>query len=99
MTSKQLGSKHEQEVSMEKVSQSVSSRYTVDVDTGVWVSQEREAFDYSDDDTAENYIYQVLRKAGDISCSSDELTRWIRDWPSEYHLSAALAHPFGSSAD
>ncbi|MBN1227720.1 MAG: glycosyltransferase [Deltaproteobacteria bacterium] len=67
--------------------QTISKKYTVDNNTGVWVAKSQNDFDYSDGDKAESYIYHSLKTSGDVSCSSDELALRIKDWPSEYHLS------------
>jgi SAM-dependent methyltransferase len=54
-------------------------------------------FDYSDGGDAESHIHQAIRHARDCSSSSLELEGYIKDWPSEYHLSrhrANLLRPF-----
>ncbi len=63
--------------------------YELDPDTGVRVREgHAAAYDYSDGAEAEAYILEAVETAGDVSSGSDELVRRIRDWPSEYHLSA-----------
>jgi SAM-dependent methyltransferase len=54
---------------------------------GVWEDPGAPAFDYSDGEREESYLLHALAEARDLSCASDELPRYIRDWPSEYHLS------------
>ena len=58
---------------------------------GVWVLKDRKDFRYSDGDTAENYLAKAIVRSKDLSSSSVELEKWIRDWPSEYHLSSSRA--------
>lgn len=48
----------------------------------------RNEFDYSDGESAENYLNLVLTQAVDLSSRSQELQEKIVDWPSEYHLSS-----------
>ena len=65
----------------------------IEVDNyGVWVVPGRHAFAYSDGRTSERYLEAVLSRATDLSADSYELEKWIRDWPSEYHLSRKRAH-------
>ncbi len=54
-------------------------------------------FAYSDGAESEQYLYQVLSQARDLSSRSSELQRKIIDWPSEYHLTgnrSNLLRPF-----
>jgi SAM-dependent methyltransferase len=53
----------------------------------VWRLPGQEKFNYSEGEYQENYLRTVFRKAKDLSSSSYELEEYIRDWPSEYHLS------------
>ena len=53
----------------------------------VWVLEDHEHFAYSEGVRTENYLEQVLRSARDLSSDSSELDNFVRDWPSEYHLS------------
>lgn len=50
------------------------------------------SFDYSDGEASEATLYQILSKAQDLSCDSDELQAQIVDWPTEYHLSNSRAN-------
>ncbi len=57
----------------------------------------QEPFTYSDGDQSENYLIEVISKAGDRTLFSPEILSSIRDWPSLYHLSpkrANLLRPF-----
>ncbi len=51
-------------------------------------------FAYSDGDTAEKYIYDVVQSATDISSRSAELERKIIDWSSRYHFASSRANCF-----
>jgi SAM-dependent methyltransferase len=51
-------------------------------------------FAYSDGDSAEKYIYDVVQSATDISSQSAELEGNIVDWSSRYHFSASRANCF-----
>ncbi|HEX4922882.1 MAG TPA: hypothetical protein VFV50_02315, partial [Bdellovibrionales bacterium] len=55
---------------------------------GVWTSQLATPTSYSEGEGADQYIYDTLRAAKDVSCLSDELQDKIIDWPSRYHLSS-----------
>jgi 2-polyprenyl-3-methyl-5-hydroxy-6-metoxy-1,4-benzoquinol methylase len=55
--------------------------------SGVWVISDKKAFPYSEGPSSEKYLDTVFRSASDFSSNSYELERWIKDWPSEYHLS------------
>jgi len=60
----------------------------VRLDTGsVWVLSSSEKFNYSDGIASERYLNKVFSRTNDLSSKSHELEGWIRDWPSEYHLS------------
>ena len=54
----------------------------------VWTLPQSKPFLYSDGITSEHYLRKVFSKSQDLSSQSQELERWIKDWPSEYHLSA-----------
>jgi GT2 family glycosyltransferase/SAM-dependent methyltransferase len=63
-------------------------------ETGLWVPgrASEDDFGYSDGDSTEDYLVQVLESASDVSSTSAELESHIRDWPSEYHLRALRAN-------
>lgn len=52
------------------------------------------AFAYSDGDSAEKYIHDVVQSAKDISSQSAELEGKIVDWSSRYHFSISRANCF-----
>ena len=57
----------------------------------VWVLADNKQFHYSEGRSSENYLKKVLLKAHDLSSNSYELEQWIKDWPSEYHLTRKRA--------
>lgn len=61
-------------------------------------NEQPSTFAYSDGDACEAYILQCINQATDLSTGSTELSGFIRDWPTRYHLSprrADLLRPFG----
>ncbi len=62
-----------------------------DSEKGIWVLEGFQGIPYSDGVEAERYILGCVQRAKDLSSTSDELSRMIRDWPSQYHLSSARA--------
>ncbi|HEX7888493.1 MAG TPA: methyltransferase domain-containing protein [Ramlibacter sp.] len=75
----------------------MTKQYRFDATQRVWLDQASDAFNYSDGDSAEDYLYSVLKESADVSTQSAELLAAIKDWPSEYHLSPArhnLLRPF-----
>lgn len=59
--------------------------------SSVWVLAGHDRFGYSDGAESEKYLDQAFRAATDLSTTSAELEEWIKDWPSEYHLSVKRA--------
>ena len=62
--------------------------WPVDADSGVRLLGE--SLPYADG--AENALLEIMRVAEDRSTGSDELTTWITDWPTRYHLSTQRAN-------
>ena len=62
-----------------------------DSQKGIWVLEGFQGIPYSDGVEAERYILGCVQRAQDLSSASDELSRMVRDWPSQYHLSSARA--------
>ena len=60
-------------------------------DAAVWRLKGHDAFAYSDGASSEIYLEKVFRTAKDLGSRSNELQGYIRDWPSEYHLSIKRA--------
>lgn len=56
-------------------------------ESSIWVLTERKEFNYSDGIASERYLEKVFSQTNDLSSYSLELEKWIKDWPSEYHLS------------
>lgn len=57
----------------------------------VWQLKGHSEFGYSDGAESEKYLNRVFREAKDLSTRSAELGTYIKDWPSEYHLTAKRA--------
>lgn len=57
----------------------------------VWQLRGHTTFGYSDGAESERYLDKVFRTAKDLSTRSAELEGWIKDWPSEYHLTTKRA--------
>lgn len=62
--------------------------------SSVWLLREHTEFGYSDGVETEAYLERVFSNATDLSSGSSELEGHIKDWPSEYHLSAKRAQLF-----
>jgi len=76
---------------------SISKEYAFDDKFGIWRKTHSSDLKYSDGDETEERIYQVLKEAGDISLSSDELPAAISDWATECHFTRSrhnLLRPF-----
>lgn len=61
-------------------------------DNGVYHAQGSESFAYTDGESSEKLLEQILSNSQDLSSNSQELMAQIVDWPSEYHLSNARAN-------
>lgn len=78
----------------------LASDFIYESNLNIWVEKDQQAFDYNDGDEHENYILDVVTKAIDCSVLSQELAGYIKDWPSQYHLTskrANLLRPFANS--
>ncbi|MEV5027351.1 methyltransferase domain-containing protein [Paenibacillus sp. LPE1-1-1.1] len=62
------------------------SSYVFDTELQVWHREDAEAFNYSDGDESEDYLFTLIRDSNDKSSYSEELMKNIKDWPSRYHL-------------
>jgi SAM-dependent methyltransferase len=74
-----------------------SRPYNFNPDLKVWVTPSHKGIAYSDGDDSEERLLAALRKCGDVSAASEELSIHISDWPVEYHLSPVrhnLLRPF-----
>ena len=56
-------------------------------DCGIWRLSDHTSFAYSDGSHAESYLQSVFERDIDLSSDSGDLNSYIKDWPSEYHLS------------
>jgi len=63
--------------------------YRRNAGTRVWSRREFAGIAYSDGDEAERDLLALLKRARDVSTSSDELNIAIQDWVREAHLSPA----------
>ncbi|MCC6275682.1 MAG: class I SAM-dependent methyltransferase [Leptospiraceae bacterium] len=66
-------------------------------ETFIWTKETFQNFSYSDGDRTENYLLDSIRSCGDRSTASFEIRKFIKDWPSLYHLSrrrANILRPF-----
>ena len=74
--------------------QSVVKNELVKSDGNVWQLKGHKHFGYSDGAESDLYLDKALRASKDLSTTSIELESWIKDWPSEYHLSTKRAQLF-----
>lgn len=58
---------------------------------GVWHLTTPRPFAYSDGAASERYLQKAFATTADLASGSAELAAWIRNWPSEYHLSPKRA--------
>jgi 2-polyprenyl-3-methyl-5-hydroxy-6-metoxy-1,4-benzoquinol methylase len=58
---------------------------------GIWRLREHNTFAYSDGTNAEHYLQSVFKRNIDLCSNSPELQEYIKDWPSEYHLTKKRA--------
>lgn len=67
-----------------KIDNKLLKKYYYDIDKKVFVSKEYKYLQYLDG--SEQYIYEVFKAQDNISAYPTELSKYIRDWGSEYHL-------------
>lgn len=68
----------------------------------LWLPDGTSEFSYSDGEEVEERIYRIIKSLKDRSMNSEEVVRYITDWPTEYHLSPLrnnLLRPFSFSPD
>lgn len=58
---------------------------------GVYEIRGQDPIAYSDGKDVERYLARAFDACSDLGTESVELERWIKDWPSEYHLSRKRA--------
>ncbi|MCJ1880852.1 glycosyltransferase [Pseudomonas nitroreducens] len=59
---------------------------------GIWARPDYSGIAYSDGDSAENRLADIIRDSTDISVLSPELRRQCKDWQTLYHLSSQRAN-------
>lgn len=67
--------------------QSIVKNELIQDEFQVWRLKDHTQFSYSDGVSSEKYLHKVFSEAKDLSSRSTELESYIKDWPSEYHLS------------
>jgi precorrin-6B methylase 2 len=68
----------------------VDSELVVNAD-GVYEIRGQDPIAYSDGKDVERYLARAFDSCSDLGTGSAELEQWIKDWPSEYHLSRKRA--------
>lgn len=66
--------------------------FTLGINGVYQVGTDQRTFDYSDGESAEKQLFQILSTCDDLSSDSNELESHIVDWPTEYHLSSARSN-------
>jgi SAM-dependent methyltransferase len=70
---------------------SIVENELVEDEFSVWRLAQHREFGYSDGASSERYLQKVFSRARDLGTRSSELETYIKDWPSEYHLSVKRA--------
>ncbi len=61
------------------------SQYIFNKEHNIHIHPDNITTDYQDG--GEAYIFEVMKKVNDLSSRSQEFNKYIKDWPSRYHLS------------
>ncbi len=69
---------------------SINDHYTYDKQSDLWISNDGTVVDYRDG--SEDYLTEVFSATGGTSVYPIELKKYIKDWPSRYHLSHRRAN-------
>ncbi len=80
---------------------SAHNRYLYNERLRIWEPHGTSEFAYSDGQHQESYLFDLFSQDIDLSTRSQDLEKYVRDWPSEYHLSSLrhnLLRPFQMSA-
>lgn len=72
--------------------QPANDSYEYNAETRVFYRKTETEFSYTDGDATEKRILDIVKSVSDRSVFSNELTKEIVDWPTEYHLSSARFH-------
>lgn len=77
---------------MSKINLKDLIRNDIELDeNGVWKLASEKQLNYSDGRSTERYLEKVFLKTEDLSFNSYELENYIKDWPTEYHLTRKRA--------
>lgn len=76
---------------MKRSIESIAENELVEDAFSVWCLKNHTEFNYTDGAGSEKYLWSVFKKSRDLSTSSAELEGYIKDWPSEYHLTRKRA--------
>jgi protein-L-isoaspartate O-methyltransferase len=68
------------------------SGYVKNESVNIWQRPGYDGIRYSDGDTVENKIAEIISNATDLTVLSTELASHCNDWPTRYHLSAQRAN-------
>ncbi|WP_410688780.1 methyltransferase [Citrobacter braakii] len=74
-------------------------KYSLNDDIKVYCNNEYKSINYSDGDSIEQKIYEIISNTNDLSVLSTELRSHCVDWPTVYHLGSERANilrPFES---
>ena len=64
----------------------LSKAYFFDAQVGFWRRPKLDFFAYTDGDSVEQGILDIVQNCSDLSVFSEELSLAIHDWPTQYHL-------------
>lgn len=70
------------------------SDFQLDTKSKVFYHEKSHTIDYSDGVKNEGYILNAIKNSEDISNHSSELIKWVKDWPSYYHLGTGRSNIF-----
>ncbi|BDZ71819.1 class I SAM-dependent methyltransferase [Methanobacterium petrolearium] len=70
------------------------SDFQLDAISNVFYHEKSHTIDYSDGVQNEVYVLNAIKNSGDISNHSSELIKWVKDWPSYYHLGTGRSNIF-----
>jgi 2-polyprenyl-3-methyl-5-hydroxy-6-metoxy-1,4-benzoquinol methylase len=70
----------------------LAETYFCDESSRVWARPHYCGINYSDGDSIEDKLLEILKNTGELSVLSSELRNHCTDWPSLYHLSTSRAN-------
>ncbi|OPX60228.1 MAG: hypothetical protein A4E25_00513 [Methanobacterium sp. PtaB.Bin024] len=70
------------------------SDFQLDAKSKVFYHEKSHMIDYSDGVKNEGYVLNAIKNSEDISNHSSELIKWVKDWPSYYHLGTGRSNIF-----